>query len=504
MKIYGPALDKNRLSILEELRPIAKRLAIKDATIWGANTDAAFRLNWIDLPKSSRELLPQLDALSAWSRSKKLDQVVLCGMGGSSLAPGVITSTYNKQLTIIDTTNPDQIIASIPKNISKAVIVIGSKSGATIETNSHLNFFEDLLKRNGLDPSEHIVIVTDSGTSLDQSSREKGYRVINADENVGGRFSALSAFGLVPAALAGVDISIMLDDAESLSRRLTAEDSPAIAIAAMLYTSTDQVINLSDYQSTLPGLSDWIEQLIAESTGKNQQGRLPVVIDHPEDAIAGLSIGFAKGDFDLVVEGTLGEHFILWEWITALLCYLIKVDPFNQPNVSEAKERTESILSSIRDKTFVKPTPSYEDDEIAIYSDESFNNLTEFLNRDCQYVAIMAYLNKDTEDQIRSLRGLIASKIKKPVTFGWGPRFLHSTGQIHKGGQLNGSFIQITSTPQQTLAIPGHTFDFGDLIMAQALGDGLAIKQRKLPLIRIHLKDSKKAIERLIKDLKSF
>ena len=116
----------------------------------------------------------------------------------------------------------------------------------------------------------------------------------------------------------------------------------------------------------------------------------------------------------------------------------------------------------------------------------------------------MAYLNKDTEDQIRSLRGLIASKIKKPVTFGWGPRFLHSTGQIHKGGQLNGSFIQITSTPQQTLAIPGHTFDFGDLIMAQALGDGLALKQRKLPLIRIHLKDSKKAIERFVKDLKSF
>ena len=504
MKISGKSLDKSNSKIIEELRPISKRVAIKDPTIWGENTQASFRLNWVDLPKNSRELLPQLDALSAWARSRNLDKVILCGMGGSSLAPQVITATYQKMLTIIDSTNPDQIQASIPKRLSDVVIVIGSKSGTTIETISHLKLFEELLKQESLNPIDHIVIVTDSGTALDKSSREQGYKVVNGDSNVGGRFSALSAFGLVPAALAGVDISIMLDDAEALSKKLAADDSPAVVLAALLFDSTKQIINFSDYQSTIPGLSDWVEQLIAESTGKNQQGRLPVIIEHPDDAISGLSIGFTNGDFDLVVEGTLGEQFILWEWVTALLCYLLKVDPFDQPNVIEAKERTESILSSIKNRTFVQPIPSYEDHEISTYSDNSYKNLTEFLKVDSKYVAIMAYLNKEDDKQFIQLRKLIASKVKKPVTFGWGPRFLHSTGQIHKGGQLNGSFIQITSTPMTTLEIPGQSFDFAELIMAQALGDGMALRECKLPVIRIHLKDRQKAFEKLLKEIESF
>lgn len=504
MKISGKSLDKINSKILEELRVISKRVAIKDPTIWGENTQAAFRLNWVDLPKNSRELLPQLDALSAWARSRNLSKVILCGMGGSSLAPQVITATYKKKLTIIDSTNPDQIQACIPKKLSDVIIVVGSKSGTTIETISHLQLFEKLLKQEGLNPIDHIVIVTDPATALDKSSRGQGYKVVNADSNVGGRFSALSAFGLVPAALAGVDISIMLDDAEALLMKLTAEDSPAAVIAALLFDGTKQIVNFSDYQSTIPGLSDWVEQLIAESTGKNKQGRLPVVIEHPDDAIAGLSIGFANGDFDLVVEGTLGEQFILWEWTTALLCYLLKVDPFDQPNVIEAKERTEGILSSVKDGTFMQPTPSYEDDDTSTYSDDSCKNLLEFLKIDSQYIAIMAYLNKEDDEQIIRLRKLIANKVKKPVTFGWGPRFLHSTGQIHKGGQLNGSFIQITSAPMTTLEIPGQSFDFGDLILAQALGDGLALKERNLPVIRIHLKDRQKALKKLLKDIESF
>lgn len=504
MKISGKSLDMSNSKIIEELGPISKRLAIKDPTIWGENTQAALRLNWVDLPKNSRELLPQLDALSAWARSRNLDEVILCGMGGSSLAAQVIAATYKKKLTIIDSTNPDQIQASIPKTLSDVVIVVGSKSGTTVETISHLKLFEELLKQEGLNPIDHIVIVTDSGTALDKSSREQGYKVVNGDSNVGGRFSALSAFGLVPAALAGVDISIMLDDAEALSKKLVADNSPAVVLAALLFDTTKQIINFSDYQSTIPGLSDWVEQLIAESTGKNQQGRLPVINEHPDDAIAGLSIGFANGDFDLVVEGTLGEQFILWEWVTALLCYLLKVDPFDQPNVIEAKERTESILSSIKNGTFAPPIPSYEDDEISIYSDDSCKNLSEFLKIDSNYIAIMAYLNKENDKQIIRLRKMIANKVKKPVTFGWGPRFLHSTGQIHKGGQLNGSFIQITSTSMTTLEIPGQSFDFADLIMAQALGDGLALRERKLPIIRIHLKDRQKAFEKLLKDIESF
>jgi glucose-6-phosphate isomerase len=180
------------------------------------------------------------------------------------------------------------------------------------------------------------------------------------------------------------------------------------------------------------------------------------------------------------------------------------VDPFDQPNVIEAKERTESILSSIKNRTFVWPIPSYEDHEISTYSDNSYKNLTEFLKVDSKYVAIMAYLNKEDDKQFIQLKKLIASKVKKPVTFGWGPRFLHSTGQIHKGGQLNGSFIQITSTPMTTLEIPGQSFDFAELIMAQALGDGMALRECKLPVIRIHLRDRQKAFEKLLKEIESF
>jgi glucose-6-phosphate isomerase len=501
MKLSGLILKNIDSKILSSLQEIAPRVAKKDINIWGNKSEAANRLNWVDLPTKSRDLLPELDSLSAWARSNGLTQIILCGMGGSSLAPEVIAASYKKQLTTLDSTDPIQVLDSLPNEIRKAVVVIGSKSGTTIETLSQFEFYQRRFKEADLNPIQHIVIITDPGTPLDISARNLGYKVVNSDPNVGGRFSALSAFGLVPAALIGVDISLLLDDAEKLSASISVKESPAIAIAACLYSLTDQIINFCDKGSVTPGLSSWIEQLIAESTGKDLTGRLPVVIEDMANAISGITVGFAPGDYDLVVEATLGEQFILWEWVTALLCYLLKVDPFNQPNVTEAKDRTSAILLSLKSKGFDTPTPTYEDSDYLIYSNQKINNIPDFLKSNVTYFAALAYLARGSDDEIYKIRKLIAAKSKTATTFGWGPRYLHSTGQFHKGGQQNGAFIVITGDSGSDIEIPNKDYTFSQLIMAQALADIESISERNLPVIRIHLKNRKKAIARLISDL---
>ena len=501
MKLSGPILKNIDSKIISSLQEIAPRVAKKDINIWGNKSEAANRLNWVDLPTKSRDLLPELDALSAWARSNGLTQIILCGMGGSSLAPEVIAASYKKQLTTLDSTDPIQILDSLPNEIKKTVVVIGSKSGTTIETLSQFEFYQRRFKEADLNPIQHIVIITDPGTPLDISARNLGYKVVNADPNVGGRFSALSAFGLVPAALIGVDISLLLDDAEKLSSSISVKESPAIAIAACLYSLTDQIINFCDKGSVTPGLSNWIEQLIAESTGKDLTGRLPVVIEDMANAISGITIGFNPGEYDLVIEATLGEQFILWEWVTALLCYLLKVDPFNQPNVTEAKDRTSAILLSLKSKGFDTPTPTYEDSDYLIYSNQQIKNIPDFLKSNVTYFAVLAYLARGIDDEIYKIRKLIAAKSKTATTFGWGPRYLHSTGQFHKGGQQNGAFIVITGDSGSDIEIPNRDYTFSQLIMAQALADIESISERNLPVIRIHLKDRKKAIARLISDL---
>ena len=501
MRVSSRLDSSKKLELIKELNKISLRISAKDYTIWGENTEAKTRMGWVDLPTKSRELLPQLDALSAWARSKNLTEIVLCGMGGSSLAPEVIAATYGKRLTILDSTDPAQILNAVPKELAKSVIVIGSKSGSTIETKSHFAFFVDLLTKANLLPADHIVIITDPNTPLDEIARNEGYKLFNANPDVGGRFSALSAFGLVPAALIGVDISILLDDAQEALLTFNQDKSPASVIAALLFSSTEQIVNFCDTKSSTPGLSDWIEQLIAESTGKNQVGRLPVVIESAESGINNLTIGFADGDFDLIVEATLGEHFILWEWVTSLLCYLLKVDPFNQPNVTEAKDRTSIILTEITEGKFKFEMPVFEDNEIAVYSNRDIKNLSDFLQLPISYFAVMAYLTRGTEDEITKLRSIISNKTNKPTTFGWGPRFLHSTGQFHKGGQQNGAFIQITADSQVDVHIPNQTYSFAQLIMAQALGDAKALTERDLPLIRLHLKNRSAGITKLLTEL---
>lgn len=488
IKLSGPlTLKIDRTSDLyKKLSDANARLAKKDSTLWGpaAQAEAAIRLNWVDLPESSRELLPTLDALAAKFRGK---QVVLCGMGGSSLAPEVIAGTYKKSAFIFDLTDPNYAAHVLKSDLSNSVVVVSSKSGSTIETASQRAATEAALNAQGLDPKAHLVFVTDPGSPLDKEVRAGGYTVINADPNVGGRFSALSAFGLVPSALIGVDPSLLLDSAAAQKQELLKAENVAIDLAYLMFTQSDQYVAFAD-SPAIPGLSDWIEQLVAESTGKDQKGRLPVVVGNANEAIGSkqMRITFEEGG-DLVVSGDLGEHFITWEWATALLGVALEVDPFNQPNVTEAKNATSELLAEWNNKL---PELS------ATESAEKV--LRELLDRTTGYIAILAYLDRKEDVALIELRKILAEKSGKPVTFGWGPRFQHSTGQFHKAGQPNGSFLIITADAKEDFPIAGKEFTFQTLVMAQALGEYRALGARKYPVARLHLTNRAAGISQLL------
>ena len=496
-------IDRND-SRYRALMEFHSRLAQKDPTIWGASAEAeaTVRLNWIDLPESSRDLLPQLDALCAKHRDKL--RVILCGMGGSSLGPEVIAQTYKRDLFILDSTDPNYIAHALAADLATTLVVVSSKSGSTIETASQRALFESAFLEAGLVPQEHIVIVTDPGSPLDQHSRENGYTVVNADPNVGGRFSVLSAFGLVPAALIGVDVSVLLDNASETKSAFLANPSIVVDMAYAIAYICGQYMSYCDVGSGMPGLSDWVEQLVAESTGKNQVGRLPIVLESPaHDALFSISY---SGDADLVISADLASQFIIWEWVTALVCAAMAIDPFNQPNVTEAKEATSSLLDKWDGKlpTF---TPDAQDGAVAIFGkgDDLKSALSLFIESIPHngYLAVMAYLDRRDDVKIMQIRALLADKSQRPVTFGWAPRFLHSTGQFHKGGQPNGAFLQITGEVQRDFDIPGQVFGFKTLITAQALGDGEALASRKYPLLRLNLINRSVGIDELLTALKS-
>jgi glucose-6-phosphate isomerase len=478
-----------------------QRLAKKDPTIWGpdAVAEATIRLNWVDLPEQSRDLLPTVDALAAKHRDKKY--VVLAGMGGSSLGPEVIAQTYQKQLFILDSTDPHYLQNALSAKLEETLVIVSSKSGSTIETASARAFFAHKFERAGLALSNHMIIVTDPGSPLDKESREQGLSVINADPHVGGRFSVLSAFGLVPSALIGVDISILLDSASDAKSAFL--NSPqAMLDCAYLLATAGQYLTFTDENCGMPGLSDWIEQLVAESTGKNQVGRLPVVVENSHEGSEGnpLRISFT-GDADCVVSGDLGAQFITWEWLTALVGAALEIDPFNQPNVTEAKEQTSALLTEWSGNLPIFEAEST-DRSIAIFGkgNSVLACLQEFISNIPKdgYIAIMAYLDRTNDAAVAELRQILAHKSGRPVTFGWGPRFLHSTGQFHKGGQRNGAFLQITGACDIDFEIPGKNFGFETLLMAQALGDGRALESRSYPLLRLHLNSRRNGIGELL------
>jgi glucose-6-phosphate isomerase len=488
---------------------VASRIAAKDPTLWGADaeSEASKRLGWTELHETTRALLPQLAELAAALRSEGKTRVVLCGMGGSSLGPEVVARTNDVPLVVLDSTDPDQVRSAIAGDLSSTVVVVSSKSGGTVETDSQRRAFEAAFAEAGLDPRQHIVVVTDPGSPLEKSSREAGYRaVFLADPNVGGRFSVLSAFGIVPSALAGVDVASLLDEAAAVAPSFAEDDAsnPALVLGAAMCAAGKDKLVFRDDASGLVGFPDWAEQLIAESTGKNGVGLLPVVVEgsapevgQPDVADVRIASLDANPEGDISVAGTLGGQFLLWEYATAIAGRILGIDPFNQPNVESAKIAARGLL----DATPAPEPAAFEDDGIEVRAipaslldgirsvEGAIAALESHLGTD-GYVAVMAYLDREEFGPFAEVRDGIARRTSRPVTFGWGPRFLHSTGQLHKGGAPVGVFLQVTGTFADDLPIPDRPFTFATLIAAQATGDAKVLAEHDRPVLRFTLSDA--------------
>jgi glucose-6-phosphate isomerase len=397
--------------------------------------------------------------------------------------------------------------------------VVSSKSGSTLETDSQRRIFEHAFNEAGLDAKSRIIIVTDPGSPLDKASREAGYRaVFNADPNVGGRYSALTAFGLVPCGLAGVDIQAFLDEAEEAAEILNDDAAENIGLAlgtALGGTSPlRNKIVIAEDGSGIVGFADWAEQLIAESTGKLSTGVLPVVAGpaSPEVTSGAADVLVVRlvaadadvqlGDNEVAIAGGLATQMMVWEFATAVAGRLLGINPFDQPDVEAAKVAARGLLDAQPE-----PTPAaFVDGAIevrgggwlggATTAEEAVRALLGTLEAD-SYLSIQAYFDRLAFAQLEGVRDELAAVSGRPVTFGWGPRFLHSTGQFHKGGPAIGVFLQITAAPAQDLSIPDRPFTFGELIAAQAAGDAQVLGEHGRPVLRLHLTDRTAGVAQL-------
>ncbi|WP_462418391.1 glucose-6-phosphate isomerase [Kytococcus sp. Marseille-QA3725] len=515
---------------------VASRIGAKDASLWGAaaSEEAAKRLGWVDLHRTSRALVGEVETLA--DRHSAHDRVVLCGMGGSSLAPEVITATDRKELVVCDSSDPQMVAAAIgsAEELARTVVVVSSKSGSTAETDSQRRAFVAAFQDAGLDPTEHVVVVTDPGSPFDQSVRSEGYAVVNADDQVGGRYSALTAFGLVPSALAGVDVAALLDEAESVADVMTTDDAanPALRLGAVLAgqaAARRDVLVVSDAGTWIRGLGDWVEQLVAESTGKEGTGVLPVVdlpstegadplahrlADQPDVTVARI-IGdevderddwFAGDDLEPVdgqhpasvvnVGGSLGGQFLLWETATAVAGYLLGINPFDQPDVESAKEAAREQMSG-GGRAASEPALTTSGVEVRAAG-------TDFLGEAASvqqavaalleqvgpsgYLAVMAYVDRwQHGEEAAATQKALTVATGRPVTIGFGPRFLHSTGQFHKGGPADGVYLQVTRrvAEGEDREVAGKDFTFGELIAAQAAGDAQVLAGKGRPVLRL-------------------
>lgn len=501
---------------------VASRLGARDHTLWGgaAEEEAAKRLAWVDLHATSRDLVTDISTLEVELRSRGLYHVVLCGMGGSSLAPEVICGAYGVELTVLDSSDPDFVRTALEDRLGESVVVVSSKSGGTVETDSQRRAFEKAFRDAGIDPAERIVVVTDPGSPLEKEAREAGYRVFLADPEVGGRYSALTAFGLVPSGLAGADIASLLDEAAAMHDALVVDtvDNPGLRLGGLLgaanLAGVDKVV-LANAGAAYAGLGDWAEQLIAESTGKDGKGILPVVVathDSPnfapstaDEVLATYGPGgVLDGVLDTVpaasgwsvgVDTTLGGQLLLWEFATAVAGRVIGINPFDQPDVESAKAAAREMLEGEAST----PVPAFVDGPVTVYAssgwlpddtatvDAAVAALLEQLDLDHGYVAVQAYLDRHRDAGLAAVRDALARRTGRPVTFGWGPRFLHSTGQYHKGGPATGIYLQVTGQPEADLAVPDRPFTFHEFLTAQAVGDGQVLADKGRPVLRLHV-----------------
>jgi glucose-6-phosphate isomerase len=495
-----PDLERPVTERLERARAedVVDRIRRKDGTLWApeGTPELTDRLGWLDI---ADRMAAQADDLMAFAEEVRGDgytDAVLLGMGGSSLAPEVLWRTYGARdgflrLHVLDSTDPDQVQKVIDQiDLDRTIFVVSSKSGGTIETLSQFKLFHERQPDGA-----HFVAVTDPGTGLADLARENGFRrVFDGDPEIGGRYSALSAFGLVPAALIGVDLTALLDGA----RAVDPQDGLHLgsAMGELARAGRDKLTFVVDEPLASFGL--WVEQLIAESTGKHGRGILPVADEPLADASAygddrvfvhvggaGDPLGGVRDAGHPVITipasapEDLGRLFVLWEWATAVAGWVLEINPFDQPNVQEAKDNTKRVLEE-------GPPDLERGDLHALLGGIA----------PPRYVAIMAYVPYDehTEQRIAAIRAGLVERHGVATTFGYGPRFLHSTGQLHKGGPKTGAFVQVTHDPATDIDVPGEPYSLATLIRAQADGDLQTLRSHGLDAVRTTLDDLEKEI----------
>ena len=443
------------MSSLEAVE-LVDRIWARDSTVW-TGRDEAHWLGWLDEPGRMLERLDELEQLD-----RDFDALVLLGMGGSSLGPEVIRRTFgSSNLHVLDTTHPTAIRRLEQQlDLDRTLFVGASKSGTTLETRSQLDYF--LARGKGT-----FGAITDPGTELEQFAREQGFAwVVNGEPTIGGRYSVLSPFGMVPAALLDLDVKMLLERADAMSEwcRL-GEENPGFAFGLQLGEGWSEGRDKVCIDETPGGFGLWAEQLIAESTGKEGKGLVPAPGEDPQ---AGPDRQHGAVRFDDPYD--LGTEFFRWEFATAVAGSILGINPFDQPDVQAAKDRTNAILSGPAPET----SPEGSLDELLADA------------KPPDYIAIQAFIDPEREGELDPLVHR-ARETGCVVTKGLGPRYLHSTGQLHKGGPNTILAVQVVDDFGEELAIPGREFGFRQLIAAQAAGDLEALKERSRRVCRVHL-----------------
>ena len=524
---------------------VTRRIWQKDVTVWVSDPEKATltpdltnRLGWLTIPESMHDYLDTLTDFAGEIKREGFTHMVLLGMGGSNLAPEVFMKTFGNApgyppMTVLDSTHPDsvqRIADSI--DLAKTLFLVSSKSGGTAETLSFFKFFHNAVGAVKGDPGKNFVVITDPGSPLETLAAEKKLRrVFSSPPDVGGRYSALTYFGLVPAALIGMNLHKLLDGAITMLHAthycVPVAENPGLALGAAMgelaLAGRDKITFF-----TSPGIAAfgvWVEQLIAESTGKNGRGILPVADeklgapDHYGDDRFFVSLRLDGDENEIVAKvldalelaghpvvritlderEDLGGEFFRWEMATAAAGAVLGINPFDQPNVEATKIKTRELLKAFQATgSLPADTPFLVEDSIEVFGGTGRGGsrmrkvFADFLNltRPGDYIALMAYVPRtgDTDTALDSIRLALRDRLKVATTIGYGPRFLHSTGQLHKGDGNKGLFIQITHTPENDIGIPGEPYSFRTLVAAQALGDYQALAERGRRLIRFHIK----------------
>jgi hypothetical protein len=446
-------------------KQLVSRIWSRDPTVW-SGTDEARWLGWLDEPSRMREEAEPLLRL-ADTVSRDVDAVVLLGMGGSSLAPEVLRRWYAAtSFHVLDTTHPASIRAlQTTLDLERTLFIAASKSGGTLETRAHADYFWRLAPRGA-----QWVAITDPGSPLEQLARERGFAAVAAGEpTIGGRYSALSPFGLVPAGLVGADLELLLSRALEMAEACRFDEgNPGLELGLALgegwRDGRDKVCVPEGN-----GFGLWVEQLLAESTGKHGKGLVPA----PGES----AIGRDRQEHELRLADPyeLGQEFFRWEFATAVAGSILGINPFDQPDVQAAKDRTNAVLAS---------------GEVSLASESSPEELFGQAQPG-DYVCIQAFVEETPASaaRIRRLADLARERTGAVVTHGYGPRYLHSTGQLHKGGANTGLFLQIVEDYGPELAIPGRDFGFARLIRAQAAGDFESLRERGRRIARTQLEE---------------